>query len=74
MTSKGWIKLKNFRLSLKHKLKLKFAGLAFPGKIKAGYRYNGDDVVIYAEFDGSMLERVVTEFMEILKEWEKQNY
>jgi len=74
LTSKGWIKLKNFKLPLKHRIKLKFAGLVFMGKIRAGYRYSGDSVTIYVEFDGNMLERVVDELRELMEEWEKQNY
>ncbi len=74
MTSRGWIKLKNFKLPFKHKIKLKFASLAFRGKIKADYKYNGDWITIYVEFEGSMLERVISEFREIMREWEKQNY
>jgi len=74
LTSRGWVRLPNFRLPFKHKIKLKMAGLAFGGKIKAGYKYGENSVLVYAEFNGDMLDRVLAEFMELVREWERQNY
>jgi|GEM_PF-3580014 hypothetical protein len=73
MTSKGWIKLNNFKIPLTRRIKLKMARYVFLGRIKTSYQYNTDSVLITAEFRGDKLGRVINELSELLKEWEKQN-
>ncbi len=69
MTSKGWIKLKNFRIPLYYKMKLKLANYIFMGKIKTRYYCKDDTTLIEAKFNGDKLPLVLNELSKLLKKW-----
>lgn len=73
MSSKGWIKLKNFKIPLTHRIKLKMAKYVSAGKIKTSYQYDMGGVTITTEFTGDKLGKVIDELSGLIKEWEKQN-